>query len=485
MITPGERVVLADLSGPGRVTHIWMTVTRLRALNEPSPRFLRAQVLEVFYDDLTEPSVSVPALDLFGVVHGVPASYASSLTACNDGLGLDARIPMPFGERIRVEYENASDEIALLYYQVDVLLGPQPDGVGVLHAMFTRENPTTHRRDLVDPRRAARPRPLSGYDRWCPSLRPALVGRGRDQGLLRRRDRADDLRHRHRGLPRLGLGSRRVRRARVGRAARGRAPPRPDGGWSLVSFYRWHLSDPIVFRDSIKVTLQQIGSAVFGRVKNRRSRCSDEDVTTAGDGWIEGGFGAFTLYERSDDWCATGFAYCRDAQPVVRVDAAVRDRGSRRHPRRSPSDAAIADEYPWRLMPRRFWVETLGCPKNQVDSDKLTGTLVADGLVPADAPADADLVVVNTCAFIEEARQESIETILGMAGARKRGARLVVTGCLAERSGAELATALPEVDAVAGFARGGAGDPRPQAGRAGDGPVAPCRGPRPPRRGHT
>jgi ribosomal protein S12 methylthiotransferase len=103
-------------------------------------------------------------------------------------------------------------------------------------------------------------------------------------------------------------------------------------------------------------------------------------------------------------------------------------------------------------MPRRFWVETLGCPKNQVDSEKLTGTLVADGLVPADAPADADLVVVNTCAFIEEARQESIDTILGLADARKDGARLVVTGCLAERSGAALATALPEVDAVAGFA---------------------------------
>jgi len=103
-------------------------------------------------------------------------------------------------------------------------------------------------------------------------------------------------------------------------------------------------------------------------------------------------------------------------------------------------------------MPRRFWVETLGCPKNQVDSDKLTGTLVADGLVPADAPADADLVVVNTCAFIEEARQESIDVILGMADARKDGARLVVTGCLAERAGAEVAAALPEVDAVAGFA---------------------------------
>jgi ribosomal protein S12 methylthiotransferase len=102
-------------------------------------------------------------------------------------------------------------------------------------------------------------------------------------------------------------------------------------------------------------------------------------------------------------------------------------------------------------MPRRFWVETLGCPKNQVDSDKLTGTLVADGLVPAGAPGDADLVVVNTCAFIEEARQESIDTILGMSETRKNGARLVVTGCLAERSGVELADAMPEVDAVAGF----------------------------------
>jgi ribosomal protein S12 methylthiotransferase len=59
---------------------------------------------------------------------------------------------------------------------------------------------------------------------------------------------------------------------------------------------------------------------------------------------------------------------------------------------------------------------------------------------------------VNTCAFIEEARQESIDTILAIADARKDGARLVVTGCLAERSGGELATALPEVDAVAGFA---------------------------------
>ncbi|HEX2064753.1 MAG TPA: 30S ribosomal protein S12 methylthiotransferase RimO [Acidimicrobiales bacterium] len=101
-------------------------------------------------------------------------------------------------------------------------------------------------------------------------------------------------------------------------------------------------------------------------------------------------------------------------------------------------------------MPR-YWLETLGCPKNQVDSDKLAGTLVAEGMAPAPSPDEADLVVVNTCAFVEAARQESVDTILELAGARRDGARLVVTGCLAERYGDELAAALPEVDMVAGF----------------------------------
>jgi len=99
----------------------------------------------------------------------------------------------------------------------------------------------------------------------------------------------------------------------------------------------------------------------------------------------------------------------------------------------------------------RYWIETLGCPKNQVDSDKLVGTLVADGFEAAGAPEQADLVVVNTCAFIEAARQESVDTVLALSEGRRDGARLVVTGCMAERYGDELAEALPEVDLVAPF----------------------------------
>src|SRR5919106_2085898 len=107
-------------------------------------------------------------------------------------------------------------------------------------------------------------------------------------------------------------------------------------------------------------------------------------------------------------------------------------------------------------IPARFYVETLGCPKNAVDSDKVTASLVADGLVPASSPEDAELVVVNTCAFVEAARQESIDVTLALAEARKPGAKLVVTGCMAERYGDELAAALPEADAVVGFGGEGA-----------------------------
>ncbi len=102
-------------------------------------------------------------------------------------------------------------------------------------------------------------------------------------------------------------------------------------------------------------------------------------------------------------------------------------------------------------MARSFFISTLGCAKNDVDSDKLAGRLRSQGYDEALDPGEADLVVVNTCAFIEPARVESIETILQMSESRRPGARLAVTGCLAERHGEELAEALGEVDVVAGF----------------------------------
>ncbi len=119
---------------------------------------------------------------------------------------------------------------------------------------------------------------------------------------------------------------------------------------------------------------------------------------------------------------------------------------------------------------QRFYVETLGCPKNDVDSDKLVGALVADGMQSTDEVGDADLIVVNTCAFIGEARQESIDTIFALHEQRADGSKLVVTGCMAERYGDELAAEMPEVDQVAGF--GQAFSVAPEARDGNEVPVA-------------
>ncbi len=105
-----------------------------------------------------------------------------------------------------------------------------------------------------------------------------------------------------------------------------------------------------------------------------------------------------------------------------------------------------------------YHLVTLGCPKNEVDSEKLVGQLGAGGYAATDDPEAADLLVVNTCAFIGEARQESIDTILGLADLKADGARLVVTGCMAERYGTELSDAIGEIDLVAGFGHALDGD---------------------------
>ena len=107
-------------------------------------------------------------------------------------------------------------------------------------------------------------------------------------------------------------------------------------------------------------------------------------------------------------------------------------------------------------MPKaRVHFRSLGCPKNQLDSEVMLGSLALAGYALAERLEDADAAVVNTCSFIESAREESIEAILEVAELREAGRlrALVVTGCLPQRYGAELAKELPEVDAFVGTGR--------------------------------
>jgi ribosomal protein S12 methylthiotransferase RimO len=96
---------------------------------------------------------------------------------------------------------------------------------------------------------------------------------------------------------------------------------------------------------------------------------------------------------------------------------------------------------------------TLGCARNDVDSEELAGRLEAGGFRLVAEPADAETVVVNTCGFVEAAKKDSVDTLLAAADLKGRGTTrsVVAVGCLAERYGAELAESLPEADAVLGF----------------------------------
>ena len=87
VLAAGETVVLADIAGPGTVRHIWMTFP------PAPPETMRALTIEVFYNGASEPSVSVPALDFFGLPHGRPVAYHSALTSVQEGRGYQRLLP--------------------------------------------------------------------------------------------------------------------------------------------------------------------------------------------------------------------------------------------------------------------------------------------------------------------------------------------------------------------------------------------------------
>src|SRR5205823_11759052 len=121
------------------------------------------------------------------------------------------------------------------------------------------------------------------------------------------------------------------------------------------------------------------------------------------------------------------------------------DRASRRRLAGLPAGRVV--RVPAAPPPRRVAVLTLGCARNEVDSEELAGRLTAGGWRLGDADS-ADVLLVNTCGFVAEAKKDSVDTLLAAADT---GKKVVAVGCLAERYGVELAASLPEANAVLGF----------------------------------
>jgi len=318
MFGPSERLTVADIEGPGTIRHVWLTFP------PAPPEVMRAWHLEVFYDDLDEPSISVPCVDFFGVPHGRPRPMTSALTAIQEGRGFNSFIPMPFDERIRVDLVNGSDRAQPLYFQIDYTLGPDGAGSGRLHATFRRENPTVLKRDFVIEDGLRGPGRFLG----------AVVGiRTIDGGGWYGEGEVKVYRDGDADLPTIcgtgledyvgtawGMDSHLAHYAGVPLDVRPEGAGAPD----FVGFYRWHVLDPLMFERELKVTIQQIGYDVFLPGDERAARYEADGRIAGGglhrptSGSLAGG--AHGIVERIDDYCAVAFTMCAEPQPVPRLD---------------------------------------------------------------------------------------------------------------------------------------------------------------------
>ena len=341
-LAPSEHVVLADLRGPGTLRHIWMTFP------PAPPETMRALWMEVFYNGERTPSVSVPCLDFFGLPHGRPVAYASLLTSAQEGRGFNAYLPMPFHDAVRVELTNASSRPMDLYYQIDYTLQPRlPDHTGYLHVTFRRENPTVQRRDFVIADGLRGPGRFLGCNVGVRVIDPGFwYGEG-EVKVYRDGDEA---------LPTIcgtgledyagsawGLGPHHAPYAGAPLVL-SRAPGRnPD----FVGFYRWHLADPIMFERELRVTIQQIGFALFAAGQEEAFEQYARTNPAAGPGWQlqpRPGVVAHGLAERVDDYCATAYVYCRSPQTVPRLDlpAALMDISRRPYEKAHPLESFLS-----------------------------------------------------------------------------------------------------------------------------------------------
>ncbi len=104
-------------------------------------------------------------------------------------------------------------------------------------------------------------------------------------------------------------------------------------------------------------------------------------------------------------------------------------------------------------VPKTYHLVTLGCPKNDVDSEHLERLLTGGELLPVLQPADADAIIVNTCGFIEQSQEQSMEAVRALADGKRDGQTLIVAGCMTQLYGAQVASDVPEIDHVFGVGK--------------------------------
>ena len=273
-IAPGETVVLCDIAGAGTIRHIWMT-----GGFKDETSALRSMVIRAYWENQEHPSVECPLGDFMGSAHAKVNSYQSAIHSTGINSAFNIWLPMPFNSNAKMTLTNEGEENITVFYQIDYTIGDKhPDKLGRLHVCFIRENPTTLTKDFeILPKRVGEGR-FIGAVLGIRTLEGNWWGEGEVKIFM---DGDTD-------FPTIcGTGSEDYVSLSYGMQ---QTPFLNHGcSWNkdgFISMYRWHLPDPIYWKEECRITIQQIGWSQKHR----------EETGSA-------------LYERQDDWSSATFWY--------------------------------------------------------------------------------------------------------------------------------------------------------------------------------
>jgi hypothetical protein len=264
VIAPHSTFTIAEIDGPGSIQHIWMTPTGT----------WRYSIIRFYWDDETTPSVEVPVGDFFGMGWGRYAPLQSLAVCVNPGSAFNCYWPMPFHKKCRITMENIDEKQMVLYYQVDYILTEIPSDAAYFHAQFRRVNPLPYKQSvvLVDSIRG-KGQYVGTYLAWGVHNNswwgegeikfymdgdtdwPTICGTGTEDYFCGSYDFDTQTKN--------AAGVTESYYTEFSTPYSGLAQViRPDGHYSSqerFGLYRWHITDPIRFDKSLRVTIQALG----------------------------------------------------------------------------------------------------------------------------------------------------------------------------------------------------------------------------------
>jgi hypothetical protein len=321
-IEPGETKVLCDIEGQGMIRHIWMTLSPLSgSLNQrsgPQPYTLRNCIISMYWDDCETPSVEAPVSDFFGIAHGRKSHYVSPYLDSPAGRAYNCYFPMPFSKRARITFRNDTENtLEWLFYQVDYTSGDKiTDDMGRFHASFRRNIPEPgHDYVLLD---------TKGSPGVYVGMSMGVIPHGRSwwgEGEFKFYIDGDEAYPTICGTGLedyintgwgLDLSSNSMYAGVNFHLPNDPRDKENERMGEMMSFYRFHVWDPIYFQSSLRIEVQQLGAG-FGSNKDEaeayKAKINFKDFHRHPNTEKPGKMMSDWLFDRVDDYCSTVYWY--------------------------------------------------------------------------------------------------------------------------------------------------------------------------------